>query len=110
DRPPCASLSQPSTLAGRRNVVEPAVEKRIARGEGLATAAIGKPSIRQTILVLKSNQTFEVSKYRIDGDVLMFEQLDGTKGAVEVDQVDWKATTERTSLARSMGIARITTD
>jgi hypothetical protein len=37
----------------------------------------------------------------------MFEQLDATRGAVDVDQVDWKKTTESTSLARSVGISRV---
>ena len=107
DRPPYASLAKPNTSAGRSR---PAVEKSISSGEGLTTVALGKPTIRYTILVLKSDETFEVSKYRIDGEVLMFEQLDGTRGAVDVDQVDWKKTTESTSLARSVGISRVTAD
>ena len=107
DRPPYASLAKPNTSAGRSR---PAVEKSISSGEGLTTVALGKPTIRHTILVLKSDETFEVSKYRIDGEVLLFEQLDGTRGAVDVDQVDWKKTTESTSLARSVGIPRVTAD
>ena len=71
---------------------------------------MGKHPIRNTILVLKSNETFEVGKYRIDGDVLMFEALDGTRGAVDVDQVDWRRTTEGTSLVRFGGTPRITAD
>jgi hypothetical protein len=110
DRPPYASLAQPSALTGRRkNIAKPVVETWIASEESSATAAIVKPT-RYTTLVLKSNETFEVSKYRIDGDVLMFEELDGTRGAVDVDQVDWKKTTERTSLARSVGTSEITAD
>jgi hypothetical protein len=106
DRPPYASLAQPSALTGRRkNIAKRVVETRIASEESSATAAS-----RYTALVLKSNETFEVSKYRIDGDVLMFEELDGTRGAVDVDQVDWRKTTERTSLARSVGTSGITAD
>src|SRR6516225_4910973 len=106
DRPPYASLAQPSALTGRRkNIAKRVVETRIASEESSATAAS-----RYTALVLKSNETFEVSKYRIDGDVLMFEELDGARGAVDVDQVDWRKTTERTSLARSVGTSEITAD
>jgi hypothetical protein len=81
DRPPYASSAQP------------AVDKNIAGGESLA--ATGKLPTRCTILVLKSNETFTLSKYRRYGDMLVFEQLDGTKGAVDLDLVDWRKTTER---------------
>jgi len=96
DRPPYASLAQPSTFTGRStNIAEPAVDKKIASGESLAATANGKLPIRCTILVLKSNETFILSKYRRDGDVLVFEEPDGTKGAVGMDLVDWRKTTER---------------
>ena len=87
DRPPYASSAQPSTFA------EPAVDKNIASGESFA--ATGKLPVRYTILVLKSNEIFTLSKYRRYGDVLVFEQVDGTKGAVDLDLVDWRKTTER---------------
>ena len=111
DRPPYASLAQPSSLTGRsKNIAEAATEKRTANEESVAKAAMGKHPIRNTILVLKSNETFEVSKYRIDGEVLMFEALDGTRGAVDVDQVDWRKTTGGTSLVRFGGTPGITAD
>ena len=96
DRPPYASSAQPSTFGGRNtNAAEPAVDRYIAGGESLPGPANGKLPIRCTILVLKSNETFALSKYRRNGDVLLFEQLDGTKGAVDLDLVDWRKTTER---------------
>jgi len=96
DRPPYASLVQPSTLTGMsENIAEPALERRIASRESLAASANGKLPIRYTILLLKSNEIFTLSKYRRDGDVLVFEQSDGTKGAVDVDLFDWRKTTER---------------
>jgi len=98
DRPPYAM--QPSTFTGRaENSIEPALGKRIARGESMAAAANGKLPIRYTILVLKSEEAFILSKYRRDGDTLLFEQLDGTKGAVGMDLVDWRKTTERNRIA-----------
>lgn len=101
DRPPYASSAQPSALAGRSiKAAKPAVEK--TSGESLSSAATVK-----LLLVLKSNQIFEVSKYRIDGDILMFEQPDGTRGGVDLGQVDWKKTTERMSLAGSLGVPRV---
>jgi hypothetical protein len=87
DRPPYAT--QPSS-----NSVQPALKRSIVSGQSVMAAAGGKLQTRQTVLVLKSNETFALSKYRIDGDVLMFEQLDGTRGAVAVNLVDWRKTTE----------------
>jgi hypothetical protein len=101
DRPPYASMAQPSASTGRSKSIDEPVVKRFAGGESRVKAAFEKPPIRYTILILKSNETFEVSKYRREGDVLLFEQLDGTRGAVDVDQVDWRKTTENTSLVRS---------
>jgi len=54
--------------------------------------------------VLKSNAIYEVSKYRVNGDVLEFEELNGTKGAVDVNDVDWRKTTEMTSEVRSVDL------
>ena len=99
DRPPYASLAQPSTFTGRSaDTAEPAVDKKIASGQGLAVNTNWRMPIRCTILVLKSNETFTLNKYRRDGDVLIFEELDGTKGAVGMDLVDWRKTTERNPL------------
>lgn len=99
DRPPYASSAQPSSFTGiSANVAEPAIDKKIAGGESLAATANWKQRIRCTILVLKSNETFTLSKYRRNGDVLVFEELDGTKGAVDMDLVDWRKTTERNQI------------
>jgi hypothetical protein len=95
DRPPYASQAQPSNFTGRStNVVEPALDKKIASGESLTATANSKLPIRCRTLVLKSNETFTLCKYRRDGDVLLFEQLDGSKVAVDMDLVDWRKTTE----------------
>ena len=94
DRPPYAA--QPSSFdAKSENIVEQASVHRIARGVTSAAAANGRSQIRSTILVLKSDETLTLNKYRRDGNVLMFEASDGTKGAVDVDLIDWLKTTER---------------
>ena len=99
DRPPYASSAQPGSFTGRgANTAEPAVDRRIASRESFAATANWKPPIRCTILVLKSNESFPLCKYRRDGDVLVFEQLDGTKGVVDMDAVDWRKTTERNQI------------
>jgi hypothetical protein len=99
DRPPYASLAQPSTFtSGSANVAEPAVFKEIADEERLPATASWKRPIRSTILVLKSNETLTLSRYRRDGDVLVFEQLDGSKGVVDMDLVDWRKTTKRNQI------------
>ena len=95
DRPPYASSAQPSTFTGSTNIAEPAVVKKIAGGESLAATPSSGLPVRCTILVLKSNETFTVTKYRRDGDVLVFEELDGTKGTVDMELVDWRKTTAR---------------
>jgi hypothetical protein len=99
DRPPYASLAQPSTFtSGSANVAEPAVFKEIADEERLPANASWKRPVRSTILVLKSNEILTLSRYRRDGDVLVFEQLDGSKGVVDMDLVDWRKTTKRNQI------------
>lgn len=98
DRPPYASSAQPSTFTGGMNIAEPAVDKKIASGESPAATADWKLPIRCKILVLKSNETFTLCKYRRDGDVLMFEQLDGSRVIVDMDLVDWRKTTEKNQI------------
>jgi hypothetical protein len=99
DRPPYASLAQPSTFtSGSANVAEPAVFKEIADEERLPATASWKRPVRSTILVLKSSETLTLSRYRRDGDVLVFEQLDGSKGVVDMDLVDWRKTTKRNQI------------
>src|SRR5262252_245103 len=88
DRSPYGSLVHPSNLTGSEN-----------SGESLLP-------IRYMILVLKSNETFTVRKFRKDGDLLTFEQLDGTRGAVDLDQLDWRKTNEMNRI-RSVGIPEI---
>jgi len=93
DGRPYASLGHPSPLAAH-------IENS---GESLATALNGKLPNRYMILVLKSNESFIVSKFGKDGDLLTFEQLDGTKCAVNIDELDWRKTNERNRI-RSLGI------
>ncbi|HKW32324.1 MAG TPA: hypothetical protein VJN92_04940 [Candidatus Acidoferrum sp.] len=101
DRPPYASSAQPSTFRGSGNIAEPAIDTKIAAGESVAVPSTWKPPVRSTILVLKSNDTFTLSKYERVGGVLVFEELDGTKGAVEMNLVDWRRTTERNQLPQT---------
>lgn len=67
-----------------------------------ASAPTTQSAARMTTLVLKSNQVYEVTKYRINGDTLQFQDLSGKVGAVAVSQVDWKKTTEMSSGVRSV--------
>jgi hypothetical protein len=71
-----------------------------------------QPSDRQTserftILVLKSNQRYEVTKYQRDGDLLMFQDVQGRKGGVDVNDVDWLKTWEMTAQVRSVDMPQI---
>ena len=61
------------------------------------------PSSRRfTILVLKSNKIYEVTEYRRDGDLLIFRDLQGRIGGVDVEDVDWRKTSEMTAQALSV--------
>ena len=63
-----------------------------------------------TMLVLKTDETYELAEYWIDGNVMTFKQVDGTKGAVDLDQVDWRKTSEMTSELRVKGVPEISAD
>ena len=104
NRPPWASSKKPSAMnEAQPGSVEPAVEKSVRTTGSEATPAVGgEPVARVTNLVLKSNAIYEVSKYRVNGDVLEFVELNGTTGAVDVNDVDWRKTTEMTSRVRSV--------
>src|SRR6202166_1125123 len=110
DRPPTAIIARPSGLktAPPAGAIELAVVKRADPGGPPAAiqAASVEPGAnmpvdpvaygemqageRFTMVVLKSNQMIEVTKYHRDGDLLMFEDLQGRKGSVGVNEVDWR--------------------
>jgi hypothetical protein len=111
DRPPYASSARPSSysVAPRTNAMQQAVEK-VASTANETTGTmqvIGQPPVsgqtsqRLTILVTKSNQIYEVAWYQRDGDLLMFQDTQGRKGGVEVNEVDWRRTTGLTGEVRS---------
>ena len=106
NRPPWASSKKPSAMnEAQPGAVEPAVEKSVANTESDRKPAVGgDPVARVTTLVLKSNAIYEVSKYHVNGDVLEFVELNGTRGAVGVNDVDWRKTTEMTSQVRSVDL------
>ena len=120
DRPPYASSSRPASYSAvpQTNGMQLAVQKpaivasmtsnaAMAANDNTSTAQIiAPPAERQTnervtVLVLKSNETYEVSRYQRDGDLLMFQDTEGRKGGVDVNEVDWRRTTGMTTAARS---------
>jgi hypothetical protein len=122
DRPPYASFTQPSgySVEPQASAMQLATQtSAITRSEGAAiqpTAAVEtagsmqviahEPNDRQTserytVLVLKSNQVYELAKYERDGDLLMFQDVQGRKGGVDVKDVDWRRTAEMTGEAHS---------
>jgi len=110
DRPPYASSTRPSAYNAVRqpNAVELAVEKSAStasENNGNMQVLGPRPNNRQTsdrstILVTKSNQIYEVAKYKRDGDLLMFQDIQGRKGGVDVNEVDWRKTTGMTTETR----------
>ena len=54
-------------------------------------------STRNTLIALKSDQTYAVVRYRIDGGHLNYVLASGAPGAVDVNDVDWLKTTQLNS-------------
>jgi len=116
DRPPYASSShsRPSSyhLTPQANAMQLTVEATATPANepngSIHSLQISAPQPgerqaieRLTILVLKSNESYEVTKYQRDGDLLMFQDVLGRKGGVDVNEVDWRKTSEMTTAARS---------
>jgi hypothetical protein len=111
DRPPYASGRQSSYNATtpQPNGMQLAVHKPASPASPTAgTLQIVAPqpgetrvSERLTILALKSGETYEVTKYQRDGNLLMFQDTQGRKGGADVNEVDWRKTSEMTTAARS---------
>jgi hypothetical protein len=122
DRPPYASSSRPASYKANQqtNAMQLTVAKSVST-TSVSTATeptastltsenmqviVPQPGERQTIerltiLVLKSSKSYEVTKYQRDGDLLMFVDTQGRKGGVDVNEVDWRKTSELTGAARS---------
>lgn len=92
-----AVTEKPASIANE-NIIPAAMSINVAA----PVAAL--PTARVTTLVLKSNQVLEVTKYRIDGGVLNYHELNGSVGAVDADQIDWRRTTQMTSEVRSVDL------
>jgi hypothetical protein len=109
DRPYASTRPTVYNAVPRANAMQLAVEKSASTASQNAgiMQVIGQPSNngriseRSTILVTKSNQIFEVAKYKRDGDLLMFQDSQGRKGGVDVNEVDWRKTTGMTTETRS---------
>ncbi|MHB8501478.1 MAG: hypothetical protein ACYDCG_09680 [Candidatus Acidiferrales bacterium] len=111
DRPPYASSTRPSSyrVVPQSNAMQQAVEKnaRTASETAGTMRIIGRQPVnaqtseRLTILVTKSNQIYEVASYQRNGDLLMFQDSQGRKGGVDVNEVDWRKTTGMTAEVRS---------
>jgi hypothetical protein len=111
NRPPYASSSvRPSsdhiTPQAQPTSTMPVIPKatEIVVKEPVA-AVPARPAVRMTTLVLKTNEVYEVTKYQINGDVLLYQDLAGKQGVMTVNQVDWKKTTELSSAVRSADLA-----
>jgi hypothetical protein len=117
DRPPYASGVRPSgySTVPQGNAIQQATEHNVsATIESPVNTFVGTSAIpatttqdtepssnRFTILVLKSNQTIEVLKYHRDSELLMFQDVKGRKGSVNIGDVDWRKTSEVTMAVRS---------
>jgi hypothetical protein len=64
------------------------------------SASHGKPRMGFTVLVLKSNDVYHVTKFWLDRSGLKFELSSGEVGMVDASEVDWLRTAEMTSSAK----------
>ena len=126
DRPPYASPNEPKPYAkaspAQPTAIQPVVETKpsvspangsimqasMTTGPAVAPASVPsaptEPAVRMTVLVLKSNEVLEVGKYRIDNGVVLYQGLDGKKGAVDSNQINWRQTTQMTAQVRSVDL------
>jgi hypothetical protein len=118
NRPPYASSLHPSSYqqpapqsTANSNSMQLAVNRTTAQSvqQSAPTSLLAPPlpadgqsGERFTVLVLKSNQVYEVTKYHRDGNLLMFLDAQGRKGSVDVNDVDWRSTAEMTAQVRSV--------
>lgn len=115
NRPPYASSLHPSSYQAAPQPSAGSIQLAVNK-TALQPAAIhlappqppdGQSADRFTVLVLKSNQVYEVTKYHRDGDLLMFLDTQGRKGSVDVNDVDWRRTSELTAEVRSVDTPQI---
>jgi len=123
DRPPFASssLAKPGSSVGATpaNAMQPAADEKpaevakenivAAAKQVNATAPLAQPAAetspaRLTMLVLKSNQILEVTRYRMDAGQVNYRELNGGSGSVAAEQIDWLRSTQMTSEVRSVDL------
>jgi hypothetical protein len=83
-----------------------------ARAQTVSDVAPGKTdgSSRLTFIALKSDQTYAVTHYRIDGKQVNYVLASGAAGAIGVSEVDWMKTSQlnaqRTLAAAGVAMAQ----
>ena len=109
DRPPYASSFHPTatnTTQQPTGSMQLLTDRRAPvtteAGNVVAPPAVQQTTERFTILVLKSNQEIEATKYKRDGDLLMFQDTQGRKGSVAVGDIDWRKTSAMTGEVKSV--------
>jgi hypothetical protein len=96
-----AVAAEPSGVIVNENIIQASMP--------MSEAAPSPESMaRVTILVLKSNQVLEVTRYMVDSGLVKYRETNGTEGSVDASQIDWLKTTEMTSEVRSVDLPVIT--
>ena len=106
-RPSSTTTAPSTTPAAEQPTTIPQATEIVAKSQ--VTDASEQPTGRFTTVVLKSNEVIEVGKYQINGNTLLYRQLNGKEGSVDVNQVDWKQTTEMTSGVKSVDVPPVAT-
>jgi len=82
-----------------------AKETAVTVAQPAPTQPVAVPTTpRSIILVMKSNEVYEIAKYQINGTQLEFDDLSGKRGSVTVKDVDWRKTTQLISAVRSVDL------
>jgi len=84
---PAAQFGENSRPAGANQISLPLA----GQSTGSHPRAAAQPE-RVTLIVLKSSEVFEVTRYRIDGGRINYVLSSGTPGSADVSDVDWTTT------------------
>jgi len=98
-------LPERPVVPANQTMAPTVIPVNVAMPAAAPVAPLATPAnTRITILVLKSDQALEVTKYHIDSGVVIYELLSGTRGAVDTAQIDWRRTTQMTADVRSVDL------
>jgi hypothetical protein len=87
--------AQPAAQPAAASPVQPVTRLPAPADRPVETALqTAVPVTRVTLIALKTDETYSVARYRVDGGAVNYILPNGTTGAVSVKDVDWLKTSE----------------